>query len=500
MYNWISLNGKPFTYRADMTRKIFKDKRIWIVVFFILCFTGMFLVSILSPYASDDYYFQYVSSSGLSLSETISFVLHYGNGRVLGNLLTIALVQNKILGAFIKSLFCTAIILFSYLIIRCYNNASVLIISLFTVLFPPRIISQVFSWTSGFCNYIPPLLCFLIMAYCLLCLKPRNHSVIWILLFVVGLCGQLFVEHSAVINLSLVIVLSIILLKKRRNIVIEAIMCIIGMIIGTIILFMVPRLFVIQTQFEGYQKLNLGSLHIFVVSVVSNGMQICKDLSYAFLFWVALGAVLFGWALKRRLILRQKIALAAALASFPLTRIVLTAVSSVSGIKFGITESILLTVSFVLFIVAAFVLLLAFSKQDRSNTNQLLLLLAAVFSLLPLLIVYPIGQRCLAHSVMFFSILAVEMGSSLVDSNRGVQISSLLVAVCLFALIVCDYIKTNNAVIDRDRYINEQIELGNREITVFEIKSTYAGYGINSMVGYAFYYIEPGDIVFNITP
>ena len=119
---------------------------------------------------------------------------------------------------------------------------------------------------------------------------------------------------------------------------------------------------------------------------------------------------------------------------------------------------------------------------------------------MPLLVVYPIGQRCLAQSVMFFSILAVELGSGLLDSSRTGRIVSLMVTVGLFVLILCDYIKTFDSVIGRDRYINDQMELGKREIAVSEIKSTYAGYGINSMVGYAFYYEEPGDIVFNIIP
>ena len=119
---------------------------------------ALYSISMLSPLVVDDYYFKSLRLN--SFSECVQYILHYGNGRLLGNLLVLYALKNPIILSVMKTLMFLSIGFFMSKIINnivAGKNESIVFLLLITM--PPKIFAQVYSWTSGFCNYVPPVLC-----------------------------------------------------------------------------------------------------------------------------------------------------------------------------------------------------------------------------------------------------------------------------------------------------------------------------------------------------
>ena len=111
---------------------------------------ALYSISMLSPLVVDDYYFKSLRLN--SFSECVQYILHYGNGRLLGNLLVLYALKNPIILSVMKTLMFLSI---GFFMSKIINN----IVFLLLITMPPKIFAQVYSWTSGFCNYVPPVLC-----------------------------------------------------------------------------------------------------------------------------------------------------------------------------------------------------------------------------------------------------------------------------------------------------------------------------------------------------
>ena len=108
-----------------------------------------------APMASDDYEFFSLDFSGAS--EIVNYVLYYGNGRVLGNLGAICLTQNPVLSVLVKALLISGIIFLVPAILDVRNPNGYLLSFLLFVTIPAKLFGEVYTWTSGFQNYLPPV-------------------------------------------------------------------------------------------------------------------------------------------------------------------------------------------------------------------------------------------------------------------------------------------------------------------------------------------------------
>ena len=83
-------------------KTVSKGNQRKIVALLTLTFLFFAFVMYCSPMASDDYEFLSLDFAGAS--ELIDYVLHYGNGRVLGNLGAIYLMHHPVLAVAVKAL------------------------------------------------------------------------------------------------------------------------------------------------------------------------------------------------------------------------------------------------------------------------------------------------------------------------------------------------------------------------------------------------------------
>jgi hypothetical protein len=211
-----------------------------------------------SPLSMDDLYFK--SFKFKSLNEIVQYVLKYGNGRFLGNAGVFYLLDSAILRVAVKTIVISLII---YMITKVLDIGSPVIYmtSFFLILgIPPRIFSQVFAWTSGYHNYIPPVLCMLLCLY-LTIHTPENENrairfIKIILIGLIGFCGQLYIEHSTIINFTVAAIVLFYLIKSHRKSKLLAAVWVGAGLLGAVIMYLIPRMFYLQNEWAGFQQIN----------------------------------------------------------------------------------------------------------------------------------------------------------------------------------------------------------------------------------------------------
>ena len=130
------------------------------IILLSVVFIFFLVVGYLFPYTNDDW--AWASHIGANRFE--NFFENY-NGRYLGNLLVLLLTRHRILRAFVIAVFLTLITNFVSKIVDKKNITILLIASLLMVLLPQPLFRQAIAWTSGFTNYVPPILFTIIWIY-----------------------------------------------------------------------------------------------------------------------------------------------------------------------------------------------------------------------------------------------------------------------------------------------------------------------------------------------
>lgn len=461
--------------------------RVWK---FLLILAFLFGIAMLSPAVVDDYFFSSLQMT--SFSEYADFVLHYGNGRVLGNSFALYLTRHLIIRSLVKALTVLGIGYFMTRIVDSIvggKNENVVFFLLIAT--APQIFAEAFSWTSGFCNYMPPVLCCLYLAYTFLISGRKLGWIDTIAACLIGAGGELFVEHSALINFTLVCGMLVYCTLSKRN-VIPALLCWVSTLLGLLTIFLIPRLFATTTEFANYQKLNLGEFHGFLMSVVGNTIQICKEYGAAVALWTIMSIAMLGHCK------RQKKGRAAApmLVAFPIysaAYYVLTRYFSLNPNTLIAVFNTVITLGYL----AAILWTILKIEKTKLRWFSLVLFLLGVYSVLPLLIVYPIGERTLFHSYVALAMLAAVNYADVACLAGKKRIDAAGVAVVLLAIVLtATYCRIHKMDVEKRSYIEMCIRNHETEIIIPHISSEYIHPHENFMIEDACFYDEPGDITF----
>ena len=207
-----------------------KDAIILTVLFFI-----MLAISYLFPVTHDDWFWS--SSQGIELLKS-----HFQttNGRWAGNLLILLLSRHRLLRSITIAVFLTLLVQLIKKITGSNKTSTYAIISLLLVM-PIKILAQAVAWTSGFANYVPPVVLFLLFMYLNKNVfkgkEPGIKNWFAIIMLPLGFVSTLFMENITIYILIVSIVLFIYLLIKYKKINIPNLFYMIGSIGGTVLMF-----------------------------------------------------------------------------------------------------------------------------------------------------------------------------------------------------------------------------------------------------------------------
>ena len=216
-------------------------------------------------------------------SEIFSYSIHYGNGRLLGNIGTFYLIYYPQIGLVIRVLFLAVL---PFLVCRALGIKSNIILVtavLLILLVSPAVYGQCYGWICGFQNYVPGIVLFLIAVILVREANPGIGLFLRILrLFLICLCGismQLFVEHTSIYNLCCSAAIMLTCLHRKQNVA-EAGAFLFSALIGELCMLMIPHFFTIGSIVSGYRSTYFSAgLTGIIFGIIKNGSKLISMFS-----------------------------------------------------------------------------------------------------------------------------------------------------------------------------------------------------------------------------
>lgn len=475
----------------------------WIV--FLAAFAFYALIMWCAPYSSDDLEFGNLPYH--TFGQYLKYVLEYGNGRFLGNFTAIWLTNSRLACVLVKAFVMASTIVLLPAALGLGSKSDYLLSFLMVSAIDPALFGEVYAWTSGFSNYMPPVWISLI----LLCLVQRvsgfSHG--WqkvaagICAAVLGLTGQLFIEHSSCINVMLALGAVVVYAKRRE----KSAACLSGIwlaaaTLGLGIMLVVPKIFHIEgNHTDVYRSVHLSGVLSIVVSCAKNVIQLCNHhfgpctlpLSFGAFATVYLSRNSRSRKANSRLYLLAAGALVYLLLSLMLN---LDLYLGKSAIVQHVISSLFAVVPFLVWVAAAFGL------EDKSLRWKLLALLALTFVTLGmLLVVTPIPTRVVFQAHIFVMLGALicfaEIRKEFPEQwKRNFEKTAIAASLTLVVLLSSVFVSIRFMAQVRETHILRELENGADEIVIFSLPYTYTTW--DHLWAQKFYNTTGRDVTFSM--
>ena len=412
------------------------------------------------------------------------------NGRILGNLLAYAAGSRRLLRELLRAAF-----LFGTVRLAAGHGGfrtvwGTLLTAAALLALPRDIFAQIYPWAAGFFNYVPPAalaLAALRMLEDLFAERPVPGGVPRAAaVFLLGLCGALFVEHVTLYGVWAGAVLLVWSWRRGLPKAPAAAFCA-GTLLGAILLFLSPSYGLIWGGgvYSAGLWANAGeNLPVVVSGLISR----CPVL---YLTLTALGLAWF--AASRRTGLDR---LLAALLALGCGCFILC------GLRGRWTGGEALAA--VLWGAALWAGCWRWLPKGERRNRALFFLAGAGVGALPLLAVSPIGPRCLYWSYVCLTIAAGNLLSALplgLLPRRPVRGAALGLAVGVLAFYLALFLPIHALEGERLAALEEAVAQGRREVVLPAYPhGEYLWEGDTDKIGSRFYIQEPGDLSISFVP
>lgn len=386
---------------------------------FVLFFL-FFLLALLFPYMGDDWTW----GSTMGLDRLRIFFDNY-NGRYLGNLLVLALTRSKLLDAVVMAM--------SYTLtcFACYQYAkekSPWLLWFAVILFflmPKEIFAQAIVWTAGYCNYVPSAVISVVFLLSVRNITGLNPPVSEkkpgkiAMMFLLGFCGALFVENVTVFHICFAAGIILYTFFRFRKYYYAHFSFLSGAMIGACVMFSNSVYHEIAVGDDTYRHVphSIYGLVDYVIEhanvilsyIIYNNLLIC-GIATALLVVLALSGDKedTGFVGKRY-----------ALAAFHLFSFLLICFKkNIFGFlwyqfSYSTETGFLLEVLLaLLYVFSIFLMILCFVEKGR-KFRMLLPLYCVAGSLMPLLVVDPLGPRCMFVGYLLMMVFIVDLAGYL---------------------------------------------------------------------------------------
>lgn len=389
----------------------------------ISCFVLFFLflsLAFMFPYTGDDW--TWGSAAGLEYLET--FFSDY-NGRYLGNLLVLALTRSKVLDAVVMAVSYASICYFCYEYSENKSRTQIWAAAILFFIMPKSIWAQTIVWTSGYSNYVPSSL---ITAAYLLCVRNtlKNESgisgrVSWkcMGMLILGISGGLFVENVTIFHIGLSACVIIYILLRFRKCDSEHICFLLGAMIAAGVMFSNSAYHKI-VQGDDYYRYTPRTVLETIDMILQNARDILVYIIYDNLLFCGIATILLVALGAYRKSLQNSITKLTSVLSavhFLSLLLVMCKDSALCVMRQWINLSARMELIFeitiaLLYILSILLMVLCYMEKEQV-IRMLLPLYCVAGSLLPLLVVSPIGPRCVFIGYFFMMVFAVDLAGYL---------------------------------------------------------------------------------------
>ena len=475
-----------------------------------ICIVGTFIfltvIMYLSPLSSDDYRLLAYDFSGLK--DAFLFNLHYANGRILGNYFGYVIANSVILKVLVKAIIITSLIFMIPAVVSIKKWWAYLASLIFLLALDPEIFGQVYSWTAGFNNYVPPifLICLIILLIERFADKTETVSVTVLLVLAVSILSifsQLYLELNTLVNTALVIVLVVVNQrngeKQRFRL---YLVCLFSLIIGAIVMFILPKIF--NASSPSYRGLRIGSISVFIRSTASNGIKlftylenntlICCSLLFICIFLLIKKKGLFPKPVFMSLLCSEAASLAYIISDG------LFRETMWLGHTIAIKQFVAALIGAITFINTCVVFARVYGKK---GVKLYVLLGLALLSLGPMLIVHPVPKRTFFLGYIFILALVLSVMDSILEeyplpSERLPLIKHVMVCTSIGVglFLISMFIGIHTLDVDREKHIVSEMKNNAETIEIYRIPSKYVYWDEEWCFTYYYYYETPKDIQF----
>ena len=470
---------------------------------FICVFAFMAFIMWCSPMVSDDY--EFAAKDFGSAAELLNYVLYYGNGRLLGNISALTMVANPMAAVLFKALVVTSVIFLLPAVLDMKHPAAYIASFLLLAGINDDVFGEVYTWTSGFGNYMPPIWITLLVLY-LIKLYPDVKSgflkgLMCGAVLVLGVAGQLFVEHTTLINILLAFLLTGRELRSGKKE--RALICGIwaaAAVLGAAAMFAIPKVFYMDNnRSTGYRSFHIDSILSIAFAAAKNTMKLAVS------YLGVMGCVLCGGSLMTLALTKDKrekkwnsLFFWICAASLLYQLFSLAASAEKWHGQLAVLHHLLSTVAV---IPPLFVWMLTALKLERTSLRRgvFCILLLAFASLCVMLPVSPVPIRVIYQSYVYiaaaFLLVAAESAKKIPEQNRKNLFRLLGTAMAALILVLgCVFLNIRNMSQLRDAHIAQTMERGEDTAYIFRIPYDYIFWENDMGMPYRYHYEEPGDL------
>lgn len=466
------------------------DKKL-LMLYGLILFAFAALVYLV-PYSHDDW--AWGCEVGLQRLES-NFEAY--NGRYFGNYLVLALTRSKILQVIIIAF---SAFLMCYLPGLYFGQNTVMLTvfsALLVFLMPKEIFTQTVVWTSGYSNYMPPILTTVIYFTMIKNIfngtAPEYNKSTPVISAALGFAGALFMEHVTLYNLAISCLIILFVLIKFKKMYLTHVAFSLGSLVGTFVMFSNSAYGLIAGANDaqgGYRSTALSGnlLSMLKDNVETIGEQLFLN-NVVILFIISILLVLLATFFVRKSAdaWKNKLVLASLFTNLVCLIIIFAksryrywfiAMNSEQSETFTL---LFMTAVMILYCLAVAVIVVLCVKDGNTMFKMLLVLVSVPVVTVPLAVVSPVSSRCfLPHYFLLMIFCVVLIGylqkemkfTFTVNKMVLLSMSAVTVASCIFMFSI--YATIHSYAERRDEYIQKQISDGKTVVKVCEIpNSTY---------------------------
>lgn len=407
---------------------------------YIIIFVMLLVLSFFFPFSGDDYYWGSKSLSINTFKEIYNDL--FLNGRWLGNFIAISISHSHI----IKAIVITCVITLLIYIIDKHEKISLPVFLILIMLMPVNRFIQVIVWGSGFSNYMVSTLLFISIYY--LCKRfYKNNNSKWyekIGIFIIALLNSLVVENITVGTLIVLFIVNLIYFIKNKKININLLIMFIGSLIGAILMFIHPSYLNLIFGNSVNDRYIPNSSDTLFSTIKTNLVN------YYFKYLINENLIVHAFNLVVILILflKKKFKNIGLLISFYLLTIIV-----VFGNLFDLNKYFILVID-ILYLICYLYLIYKLVGFNKDIWEIVLLIISVI---LPLVFIYPLGERLfflpyVLQIILMFRILNIY--------NIEIKYNKILYIFVVWFYIVIMFLNVVNYIgeVNREKYVKEHLE------------------------------------------
>lgn len=437
------------------------------------------------------------------------------NGRYLGNTIGVLLSMTYKFGylKYIRGIFMGSGIFLLILLCSKLSNLDKkisFIVSTFLILSAPiDIYRQIYSWTSGYVNYLIPTIIFLILLL-LFDNFINNQNMInkkdIFLIYILGVACQLFIENITIYVCIFSMFMFIFSYFKNKHLLKLTMPFLVSSSLGAIIMFSCKGYRQVNTA-DTYRSININNLSDTIHTLISNSLSMTRFIILDNMILVSIILILCFFII-RQYSNKDKFIICSIFTSI-VYMIILKYIFSIKSVDIEQLPQLIRRIKYILdYIITLNILTILMYTvlrgiRDKDLKKKLCFYCISIVVIsIPLMIINPIGTRCFFICYVFLVIICmILMNYVFKDMSININKLNIIANILVFLILINKYYIFNNIKYQFDEIISyTEEQMTNKDIDTIQLpKFKYQKYistDISYFIGFLYYHNVPNDIKF----